>query len=222
MTNTTEPIIVDGQFKDNSPLATVEKIKGILRENGIETTEVWHDTSVPYCYAMSVKVPGTIFSVNGKGLTKEFTLASGYGELMERLQMGFINGPNVQKDGDFAFDSTKYELLPAKDLLERNHNWYVLLSESLKRYTGVTMSPEAIISQYIIEDGLLSATPYQNITTGTKEYLPTDMRKRVYATNGCAAVTISAETSEMGITLEDLIARASAASGIVKFEILAG
>ena len=187
MTNTTEPIIVDGQFKDNSPLATVEKIKGILRENGIETTEVWHDTSVPYCYAMSVKVPGTIFSVNGKGLTKEFTLASGYGELMERLQMGFINGPNVQKDGDFAFDSTKYELLPAKDLLERNHNWYVLLSESLKRYTGVTMSPEAIISQYIIEDGLLSATPYQNITTGTKEYLPTDMRKRVYATNGCAA-----------------------------------
>ena len=41
-------------------------------------------------------------------------------------------------------------------------------------------------------------------------------------TNGCAAVTISAETSEMGITLEDLIARASAASGIVKFEILAG
>jgi len=41
-------------------------------------------------------------------------------------------------------------------------------------------------------------------------------------TNGCAAVTISAETSEMSITLEDLIARASAASGIVKFEILAG
>lgn len=41
-------------------------------------------------------------------------------------------------------------------------------------------------------------------------------------TNGCAAVTISAETSEMEITLEDLIARASAAAGVVKFEILAG
>ncbi len=41
-------------------------------------------------------------------------------------------------------------------------------------------------------------------------------------TNGCAAVTISAETSEMEITLEDLIGRASAAAGVVKFEILAG
>ena len=41
-------------------------------------------------------------------------------------------------------------------------------------------------------------------------------------TNGCAAVTISAETSEMEISLEDLIGRASAAAGVVKFEILAG
>jgi len=41
-------------------------------------------------------------------------------------------------------------------------------------------------------------------------------------TNGCAAVTISAETSEMNLTLEDLIAQATAASGVVKFEILAG
>lgn len=179
--------IVDGKFKDNSPLATVAKIKDILKDNGIETIEVWHDTSVPYCYAMSVKVPGTIFSVNGKGLTHDFALASGYGELMERLQMGFINGPNVQKDGDFAFDSTKYELLPAKALLERNWNWYQLLADSLKRFTGVEMTPEAIVTQYADKDGLLSATSYWNITTNTKEYLPTDLRKRVYATNGCAA-----------------------------------
>ena len=41
-------------------------------------------------------------------------------------------------------------------------------------------------------------------------------------TNGCAAVTISAETSEMPSTLEDLLARVSAAAGVVKFEILAG
>ena len=41
-------------------------------------------------------------------------------------------------------------------------------------------------------------------------------------TNGRAAVTISAETSEMPSTLEDLLARVSAAAGVVKFEILAG
>ena len=41
-------------------------------------------------------------------------------------------------------------------------------------------------------------------------------------TNGCAAVTISAETSDMAISLEELISQAEAAPGAVKFEILAG
>ena len=40
-------------------------------------------------------------------------------------------------------------------------------------------------------------------------------------TNGCAAVTVSAETSEMAVTLEELMTRASAIDGVVKFEILA-
>ena len=41
-------------------------------------------------------------------------------------------------------------------------------------------------------------------------------------TNGCAAVTLSAETSDMEITLEELISRAGALDGVIKFEILAG
>ena len=41
-------------------------------------------------------------------------------------------------------------------------------------------------------------------------------------TNGCAAVTISAETSGMEQTLESLMAAASAVEGVIRFEILAG
>lgn len=41
-------------------------------------------------------------------------------------------------------------------------------------------------------------------------------------TNGCAAVTISAETSDMQISLEELVATAEGADGVIKFEILAG
>ena len=41
-------------------------------------------------------------------------------------------------------------------------------------------------------------------------------------TNGCAAVTISAETSEMEETLEQLLADVGDLDGVVKFEILAG
>ena len=41
-------------------------------------------------------------------------------------------------------------------------------------------------------------------------------------TNGCAGVTISAETSEMNEELDEMIARVSAAEGVLKFQILAG
>lgn len=41
-------------------------------------------------------------------------------------------------------------------------------------------------------------------------------------TNGCAGVTISAETSAMVEGLEELMARASSAEGVLKFEIMAG
>ena len=41
-------------------------------------------------------------------------------------------------------------------------------------------------------------------------------------TNGCAAVTISAETSDLAETLEELIGQVAAANGVVRFEILAG
>ena len=40
--------------------------------------------------------------------------------------------------------------------------------------------------------------------------------------NGCAAVTVSAETSAMGETIEQLIAEVSALGGVVRFEVLAG
>lgn len=41
-------------------------------------------------------------------------------------------------------------------------------------------------------------------------------------TNGCAAVTISAETSAMENSLEQLITDVSALDNVIKFEILAG
>ena len=41
-------------------------------------------------------------------------------------------------------------------------------------------------------------------------------------TNGCAGVTISAETGDMSEELDDLMTRAAAAEGVLKIEIMAG
>ena len=41
-------------------------------------------------------------------------------------------------------------------------------------------------------------------------------------TNGCAGVTISVETDDMSQELEERMSRATAADGVLKFEIMAG
>ncbi|MPN63898.1 hypothetical protein SDC9_211665 [bioreactor metagenome] len=41
-------------------------------------------------------------------------------------------------------------------------------------------------------------------------------------TNGCAAVTISAETSDMTVALDEMVERIISEREIIKFEILAG
>ena len=44
----------------------------------------------------------------------------------------------------------------------------------------------------------------------------------IIPTNGCALVTISAETSEISLTLEDLLTHLGSISGVIKAEVLAG
>ena len=44
----------------------------------------------------------------------------------------------------------------------------------------------------------------------------------IIPTNGCALLTISAQTSQISLTLEDLLAKLSAIPEVIKAEILAG
>lgn len=188
----------DADFKDDSPLKTVERIKAILASHGIETEERWMESSVPYCYSIRVSIAGTTFGVNGKGVTKEFALASGYGELMERLQLGYVGADETQKDGSYSLNDSQSVRVSARELLERNRDWYEAFSRGLHWYTGEELSPDAILLQYADKDGNVNATPYYCVTRGTKEYLPVELRKGVYTANGCAA----------GNTMEEAIVQA--------------
>ena len=44
----------------------------------------------------------------------------------------------------------------------------------------------------------------------------------IIPTNGCALVTISAQTSEISLTLEDLLTHLGSIPGVIKAEVLAG
>lgn len=174
------------EFKDESPLNTVAQIKNILQQHGIHTTERWMETTVPYCFAVRVTVEGTNFGVNGKGLTKEFTLASGYGELMERLQLGFIGSLEVQKGGHLDHH-VQYTTVPAAQLLEENASWFEHYIRHLSLYSDTGVTAEQILQTYTDSEGNVPVTPYYNVVSGKTAYLPAVLQTRVYGTTGCAA-----------------------------------
>lgn len=183
----TTDAIIDGNFKDSSPLDTVERIKGILRDFGVEPQMTWFDSGVPYCYSNKLTLPGTTFRTIGKGLTKDFAIASAYGEMIERLQVGFIYGATSLKDGDFAIDDSKFEMRPAKELLEDNLLWYQRMADVLEDSIGEKITAEQVLGQCATRDGMVSVSPYFELSTMQKVYFPTVLRKRIYGSNGCAA-----------------------------------
>lgn len=174
-------------YKDESPVNTIKRIKGILQTYNVKTTETWWDTGAPYCHIVVVRVDGTNFRTTGKGITKELALASGYGELMERFQLGYIGRSDVQKDGVLSANDIQTETVAGKTLLERNRKWYDLISDRLQHYVGNKYSPEEILMQYADPDGNVLCTPYYCITTDSKEYLPLALRKAAYTASGCAS-----------------------------------
>ena len=179
--------LLDGQFKDAAPLETVARIRKILENCQIQVNEQWYETSVPYCYALRLHIVGTNFGVNGKGLTREFALASAYGELMERLQLGYIGSRSVQKDGHYESLKVPELTITAEELYKQNPQWYTLLAGKLHHYTGKKESPLQMIEGFADENALVRVTQYYNITRNEPACYPTALQMRVYTSNGCAA-----------------------------------
>ena len=82
------------------------------------------------------------------------------------------------------------------------------------------MNGRIITYQFLLQDqkGLLSSL--LSIFAEHKANIKTI--NSIVPTNGCAVVTISAETIDMAVTIEDLLHDASQRKGVIKAEILAG
>jgi ribosomal protein S12 methylthiotransferase accessory factor len=84
-------------YKESSPNNTLLKIKKILDNAGIFTYESAISNPHDNIYSTRSQTLDSLGGVgqNGKGLTLEYALASGYGELMERLENDCVGGGNA-------------------------------------------------------------------------------------------------------------------------------
>lgn len=82
------------RYKDSPPGETIGRIRKILDSIGIRVKEtMFSHNRLSFSCRITVDNPGFSelnIGTNGKGLTEEYALASGYAEFMERLQNKFL------------------------------------------------------------------------------------------------------------------------------------
>ena len=131
------------QYKDIEPMETISKSIEKLANLGIITQEVWNRIETEI-FSVHLSVLGTTITSNGKGCTRELALASGYGELIERLSflLPFRVSPfyhlfyssimeKAKKNKNNLFEAGNFnEWLESKD----SENFFSLIKNQIKYY----------------------------------------------------------------------------------------
>ena len=192
-------------YKDRSPEETIHKIRTILKENNIVVTEnTWYNKSNHYC-SLTLGVENTPFSVNGKGVTPLYALASAYGELMERIQNLAIYKlmyNNIAKEcideNEFMFAPDE-ECINKKEFFQMQNLWLKEQLESVRTnkddlnnlWLRTSMSQDS--DHYV-------CLPYYCVNTSKVYAIPVVMLAKMYATNGMAAGNTLEEAMVQGLS----------------------
>ena len=182
---------IDEKFKERKPEETVALIQEILKQNGIEVTELWHDSGLAHCYSMSLTAHGGIPIANGKGITKALAQASAYGEFIERLQGGLFLSKFQSIDRDpvmnihtFAPD-VKY--MTVQELIE-NGDWMDYIIEEYKNPAITRQSIGRLCKIFDPTPGDKVLTlPFYSLFEKKYVYFPMAFYTQIYGTNGCCA-----------------------------------
>lgn len=200
------------KYKECVPEETIERIKGILKETGIELEEQWGDTGVEGFYTLRVSVPGSSLGSNGKGATREYAQASAYAEFMERLQNDYLSL------GDYDADTWKYrgfyyipdeKLMSAAELAESNNAFVELLLKAAAKEQQKSIDDPAnranmmALWQFpVFQDcnDKFVTVRYYSVKNKCYEYLPQAICMKLYRSNGMCAGNTPEEALVQGLS----------------------
>lgn len=182
------------RYKEVLPEKTVEKLKGLLKQLGIEVEEKWIDASSVGTYSLRVCVKGTNIGQNGKGMTKEFAMASGYAEFFERFQNGMfrfrLEKPTKELPFTYAPDerTLSIEELMNKEnsfldnIVEANGHGKDTKEEQIKYIKHVLNQDTTLVEK---EDYL--SLPYYSVKNSNITYVPERLFSYTCNSNGMCA-----------------------------------
>ena len=194
------------KHKDRDPRQTVETVRGILEDIGLETNLRWTSHQFDGTCSNRVTVEGTTIASNGKGTTEEYAMASGYAELMERIQ-NKLTGQRIHVSDTYTahgfYDFPDERVVAAADIVSRHDpvidGW--LGGWGMHTETERTQALESFSKAYYPrDDGMLAEVPYVDVFDGELRWLSLSLYRGVYASNGMAAGNTLEECLVQGLS----------------------
>lgn len=186
---------VDEKFKDASPVETIDRVCGILASKGLTSQEHISVSGVKNCYSLGVRIEGTHMSTNGKGVTEDLARASGYGEMMERLQGGWLTA------GKFTYNDAQF--FNRKQLLNECGQWLSDIAESATLREKKRITVDMLIDACFAAEGngqTVEVLPYYDVVGDRMTWFPRAINELLYITNGLAAGNSPEEAMVQGFS----------------------
>lgn len=192
------------QGKECRPEQTVDRIQEILKRMDIETEHVFTADVMESCYSSRVTVQGemsAVYGTNGKGITREYCMASAYAEFMERLEnRGFPYSIHAC-DREGLMERYKRRMFPVHNIEEdfdREGSYASWMMDYILENSGM---PNHFFNRQLVKRFLGGNYEYQDfyhVQAGSYEKVPSLFAKLFTHSNGMAA----------GNTLEEAIVQA--------------
>lgn len=195
-------------YKEVSPEETVHKIRNLLYDLNLFTADDWISKDRDsLCQSLRVTGKNASFGTNGKGISKEYALASAYAEFCERLQNNMLMLSSLT-DTDMGFKYFADEVnLSSEELIKQGDPFVKLLCKihefdlsdqaaCAKQFENCFRSQEYLGQ----EKGEYTCVPYYNLKDDKVYYLPYDIFVYYYGSNGMCAGNTPEEALSQGIS----------------------
>ena len=193
------------KYKDRTPEETVELIKSILNDIGLSPVLKWNDDAYDGAKSCRVSLYPTKLGTNGKGTDKKYSEASGFAELMERLNNSLIT---LRDKRDSYTKEAGFNVFPDEKMI----SIYDIISnpDPYMSYFFEAMCLSEIGSQVEFlqfmsrilgyENDMLLCVPFADPLNDRVVYLPIDIVHMICGSNGMAAGNTLIEAMVQGMS----------------------
>lgn len=187
-------VLQERRYKEVKPEETVKKIKNILDELGIEVEENWTDKSSVDTYSLRICIKGSDVGQNGKGMTKEFAMASGYAEFLERLQNGLFRFRMEKTTKELPFINVPDEKhFSIDEFIDKKNSFLESILEQNGKINKTEKEKKEFLRKILNADNMdknnktYTYIPYYSVKNKEIQYIPDKLFSYLYDTNGMCA-----------------------------------